>query len=101
MLFLDQSQLEINIRDMGISGINMSWSEGVVDVEQIFMLTISHGLSNEVFLLNESFYFFTAPEGAPPCEIYNFSVIATYVGATYTGAGCSVPSPVLSDSLST
>jgi hypothetical protein len=41
--------------------------------------------------LNESHYHFTAPEGAPPCEVYNFSVTATYVGATYTGAGCSLP----------
>ncbi len=39
---------------------------------------------------------FTAPEGAPPCEVYNFSVTATYVGATYTGAGCSATSPVVS-----
>ena len=35
------------------------------------------------------------PEDPPPCEIYNFSVAATYIGATYTGAGCSVPSPVI------
>ena len=42
--------------------------------------------------LNESYYHFTAPEGAPLCEVYNFSVTATYVGATYTGSGCSVPS---------
>ena len=47
-------------------------------------------------LLHESFYVFTAPEGAPHCEVYNFSVTVTYVGATYTGDGCSVPSPVLS-----
>ena len=42
-------------------------------------------------LLNSTFYPFTAPEDAPHCEVYNFSVTATYVGATYTGAGCSVP----------
>ena len=51
---------------------------------------------NILIFLNESNYHFTAHEGAPPCEIYNFSVTVTYVGATYTGAGCSVPSPVLS-----
>ena len=39
---------------------------------------------------------FTAPDNAPPCEVYNFSVTATPVGATYTGDGCRVPSPVLS-----
>ena len=49
--------------------------------------------------LSEPYYLFTAPEDAPPCEVYNFSVTATYVGATYTGAGCSVPSPVLSTML--
>ena len=41
---------------------------------------------------------FTAPESAPLCEIYNFSVTATYTlsGVIYSGSGCSVPSPVLS-----
>ena len=48
------------------------------------------------YLIYEPYFLFTAPEDAPPCEVYNFSVTATYVGATYTGAGCSVPSPVLS-----
>ena len=38
----------------------------------------------------ESFFLFTAPEGAPPCEVYNFSLTATYVDATYPGADCSV-----------
>ena len=51
---------------------------------------------SQFFPLHQPYYIFTAPEGAPPCEVYNFSVTATYVGATYTGAGCSVPSPVLS-----
>ena len=44
---------------------------------------------------------FTAPEGAPPCEVYNFSITAINdtVGITYAGAGCSqvlstmIPSP--------
>ena len=38
---------------------------------------------------------FTAPEGAPHCEVYSFSVTATYVSATYTGTSRSVRSPVL------
>ena len=66
------------------------------NVMQTFFLTISHGSHTETIFLNESYYLFTAPESVPPCEVYNFSVTATYVGATYTGAGCSVPSPVLS-----
>ena len=49
-----------------------------------------------LFNISEPYYVFTAPEGAPACEVYNFSVTATYVGATYTGAGCSEPSPVIS-----
>ena len=42
------------------------------------------------------FLLFTAPDNTPLCEVYNFSVTATPVGATYTGDDCSVPSPVLS-----
>ena len=51
--------------------------------------------------LYQPYYVFTAPESASPCEVYNFSVTATYVGATYTGAGCSIPSSVLSKTLPT
>ena len=67
-----------------------------------FSLGVSSGSSIQETLIlhNESTYHFTANEGAPPCEVYNFSVIAIiYVGATYTGACCSVPSPVLSTML--
>ena len=46
---------------------------------------------------------FTAPEGVPPCKVYNFSVTATYdiIGATNTVNGCSISSPVLSTMLLT
>ena len=76
--------------------INISWSQesrqvAVSEAVQTFSLTVSHGSSSHVISLNDSFYNFTAPEDAPPCEVYNFSVTATYVGATYTGAGCSAP----------
>ena len=85
--------LEIN------AALNISWNQKapVADVEQIFFLTISHGSSSEVITVNRSYYYFTAPEGASPCEVYNFSVTAIYDidSATYTGDGCSVPSPVL------
>ena len=64
-----------------------------------YNLTISHGSASRIISLNESYYIFTAPEGAPPCEVYNFSVSATYVGTTYTGAGCNVPSTVISTTL--
>ena len=46
--------------------------------------------------LNNPFYLFTTPKDAPSCVVYNFSVTAIYVGATYTGAGCSILSPALS-----
>ena len=80
--------------DAGVSSVNLTWDLSVGDVAQIFLLMISNGSSSDIMSLNESYYHFTAPEGAPPCEVYNFSVTATYVGATYTGAGCSVASIV-------
>ena len=51
--------------------------------------------------IQEFFCVFTAldPKDASPCEVYNFSVTATYPGATYTGTGCSVPSPVFTTML--
>ena len=72
-------------------GINLSYSLKVV--------TNSSTIPPQSFQVHEPFYTFTAqPESSSPCEVYNFSITAhaTYVGATYTGAGCSVPSPVLS-----
>ena len=82
---------------------NISWGSLplLVDSEpnQTYTLSVkSPSIQEQMFQLYEPYYLFTAPEGAPPCEIYNFSVTATYdvVGATYTGAGCSVPSPVIS-----
>ena len=60
-----------------------------------YNLSISYGSSRQDISLNESTYLFTAPEGALPCEVYNFSVTATYVGATYNGAGYIVHSEAL------
>ena len=89
-----------------VKSINLTWSSqelasipSVADVMYTFTLNISHGSSSETVSVNASHYHFTAPEDAPPCEVYNFSVTATYVCATYTGAGCSIPSPVLSTML--
>ena len=94
----------LEVLDVNENAIIISWSQNsrsitVSDAVQTFSLTVNHGSSSQVISLNDSFYNFTAPEDAPPCEVYNFSVTATYVGATYTGAGCSVPSPVLSTML--
>ena len=86
-----------------INSINVSWIQQqrslmMPDIKA-FSLRIDHGSRSRVMSLNNSYYHFTAPEGAPPCEVYNFSVTATHVGATYIGASCSVPSPVLSTML--
>jgi hypothetical protein len=92
--------------DVGINFIELEWNQEspIPDDMQTFSVTVSNGSSsqeNNIIIsgINESYYIFTASETAPPCEVYNFSVTATYVGATYTGAGCSVPSPVLSTML--
>ena len=76
--------------------LNISWVDPN-ESDRLYNLTVVNSVNQQLtFTVQESYHLFTAPEGAPPCEIYNFSVTATYVGATYTGAGCSVPSPVLS-----
>ena len=85
---------------MTATGINVSWTQessdlwpGSLDTTPVYSLTISYSLNCEVISLNKSSYYFTAPEGAPFCEVYNFSVTATHTGAK---ADCSLPSPILS-----
>ena len=97
IFLLDQSQLDTSIQDVRPGTINITWDPVAVDVMQIFTLEINHSSTLTVSeSLNESYYYFTAPEGAPPCEVYSISVTATYAGATYIGPSCSVSSPVLS-----
>ena len=86
--------------DVRLQTINISWSSLY---HSVYTMTINSNIINQsqILNLNRTYYVFTAPEGAPPCEVYNFSITGTYVGATYTGAGCSVPSPVLSTMLPT
>ena len=90
----------LDIIDVDTNVVNVTWSRGStvtnLNVTQNFIISIYYGSNRTVINTTESHYSFTAPEGAPPCEIYNFSVTATYVGATYSGTGCSEPSPVLS-----
>ena len=87
--------------DVHLQVANISWSPVQQPTVESYTMTVtSSNMRPQSFQLDTSPYFmFTAPEGVPPCEIYNFSVTATYVGATYTGAGCSVPSPVISRNL--
>ena len=66
-------------------------------IHQTFNLTISSSFCDswcKSVQLSKPYLEFTAPDGAPICEFYNFSVTATYVGAIYTGDGCSVPSSI-------
>ena len=71
----------------------------IEDINETYTLSAtSANIQPQIVKLHERSYVFTAPEGAPPCEIYNFSVLATYydvAGTTYTGDGCSVATPVL------
>ena len=94
-------QLTLRIAETKLGSINITWhnhgSETIL--MQTFSLAISYGSVSQVIHLNESYYHFTAPEDPPPCQVYNFSVTTTYIGATYTGAGCSVPSQVISTML--
>ena len=87
--------------------IHLDWShlnlagEGDDDISLNYTLKAvpaTDDVLTQAITLLQSNYVFTAPDNAPPCEVYNFSVAATPVGATYTGDGCttSVSSLVLS-----
>ena len=104
MAYTDPSAIFLSTLNVGVNFIRIEWSQEslVPDAMQSFSLTVSSGSgSQDISGLNDTYYNFSAPEDAPPCEVYNFSVTATYIqfGATYTGAGCSVPSPVISTML--
>ena len=97
LLFLEPTVIELFIIDVDTNVVNISWSRGSnLNVSQDFNLSIYYGSNRKTIHTTEPHHSFTAPEGAPPCEVYNFSVTATYIGATYTGAGCRAPSPVIS-----
>ena len=71
--------------------------EDTMSLYETYTLTVmSSGTQLQVFQQIEPGYVYNAPKGVPPCEFYNFSVTATYVGtmATYAGAGCNVHSKV-------
>ena len=96
---LEPAQLMLEVSDIKSDAINITWHHESEQTVRTFSLTITYGSHVEVIPLSESYHYFTAPEAAPSCEVYNFSVTATQydiVGATYTGAGCSVHSSVLS-----
>ena len=81
-----------------MEAVNISWSPlPLAETAQKYNVTVKDSnntmMSSQVF---EPYYVFSVSNHVHPCEVYNFSVTATYVGATYTGAGCSEPSPVIS-----
>ena len=93
--------MEVQVHDSQLEMVIISWTPLQYHWDGNYSLTVTSSNNDTQFyqLQEVSTFMFTAPEDAPPCEVYNFSVTATYVGATYTGAGCSVPSPVLSTML--
>ena len=106
-LDLTPGPVDVYMEDIDIQTVNISWSPHnlppslmIPDINLIYTLTVtSSNTQPQILQLHQPYNVLSAPEGAPPCEIFNFSVTATYVGATYTGAGCSVPSPILSKML--
>ena len=93
--FSEPSPVIMDTNNIHLQTVNITWSS---QRQSIYILTIvtSSNTQPQILKLHQPYYEFTAPEDAPTCDVYNFSVTATYVGATFTGAGCSVPSPVLS-----
>ena len=95
--YLYLTDINLKVDDIHQQTINISWSSQLpFDNATYHFNVISHNTQPRSVQLNSSFLVFAAPKGAPSCEVYNFSVTATYVRAAYTGAGCSVSSPVLS-----
>ena len=89
------TNLSLDADVIGLQLVNISWNP--LHLNQFYALRVdSENTQPQLHESLESSFLFSAPEGAPPCEVYNFSVTATYIGATYTGAGCNVSSPVLS-----
>ena len=97
--------LSINSDESTESSIVISWSPLQTcapvgfDTNESYFLAVSSkycDLRCQSVQLYEPHFEFTAPDGAPSCEVYNFSVTATYDGARYTGPGCSEPSSIQS-----
>ena len=97
---VSQYVMDIDLQTVNILWMSLSLPSSLMiqNINQIYTLTVTRNNTQPqiIQLYQLSYYVFTAPEGDPPCEVYNFCVTTTYVGATYTGSGCSVPSPVIS-----
>ena len=96
-MHVEPTSVQLTAEDVCLQVVNISWTP--LNFNESYTLKVnSKNAQPQVYGLQRTLkcFIFTAPDSAPPCEVYNFSVTATYVGTTYTGAGCSVPSPVLS-----
>ena len=83
--------------DITLRMANISWSPNPFSSNNNYSVSVtSSSMKPHSYEVQTPSFKFIAPDYAPPCEVYNFSVTATPVGATYTGDDCSVPSPVLS-----
>ena len=92
--FSESTELGLNISTVNMSTVTVIvlWDKISSSTVPSYKVMIRGALHS--YKLSDPYYAFTAPEGAPPCEVYNFFVTATYDidGVTYTGAGCSVQS---------
>ena len=96
-----KGSFHLNAYDVHVQAVNIQWRSPCTEtIKEKYILSVSSRNSlPQTLLLNESCYEFSAPEIDQPCEVYNFSVTTTYVGATYTGGGCSLSTLVLSKML--
>ena len=73
---------------------NVSWrsisSKG--DNKKFTVKVQSRGSFMKTFYPHKPYFILNTPEDAPLCDVFNFTGSASYTGATYTGAGCSMPS---------
>jgi hypothetical protein len=75
--------------DIGLQFINFSWSP--LHLNESYTLTVnSENTQPQLHESLESSFLFTAPDDAPPCEVYNFTATFDSVGATSGVVGCSV-----------
>ncbi len=107
MIVTELNPVNVHVTDVCLQTVEISWPP-IIELPLPLMVeyinetyTLSATTTNthpQIVEIHEQSYVFTAPEGAPPCEVYNFSVLATYqdiAGTTYTGAGCSMVTPVV------
>ena len=101
--------IKLSASDITRGSSNISWcsqpnlvgySDATIYRNYTLKVTEMNTNRTQLIKINDSmtYYVFQAGKNNEVCEVYNFSIIATYeiVGATYTGIDCNVPSTVLS-----